>query len=508
MKRWIVSVLVVGVALGMLSAGLAWAQGLGGARVGVQGIAGSGFSYQGYLEENGVPANGTYDFRFRLFDAATGGTQVGPTVVRSDVAVEKGRFTVQLDFGDVFDGRALWLEVGVRPGTSTGAYTSLSPRQALRAAPMALTLRPGAVISDVFLPATQGGEARTLTVRQGEMYTLTLGYTKNLTGSGGLVWEGRAALRIDAGPAYAGNTIAGDFYTGIRVETRGQDATPILAFMQGTASDLMGAVEGHALATSTRVAGVYGSTNSPRGWGVWGDGPGTGVMGTSGQGFGGYFRASKAQPAAVSGHVVVIENTGPDTTDGPDGLAIVLTNVGTPSGAHNYITFFKKDGPDADTDPDAGGRIEGNGSGGVTYQTTGADFAEMLPATAGLEPGDVLVIGPDGRLTRSTAAYQANVVGVYSRAPGFLGDRSGPEGDAGEVPVALVGVVEVKASAENGPIRPGDVLVTSDTPGHVMRTDPVRVNGVPVYPSGAIVGKALEGLEAGTGTILMVVLLH
>ena len=39
-----------------------------------------------------------------------------------------GLFTVLLDFGVIFDGTALFLEIGVRPGDSSGAYTVLTPR--------------------------------------------------------------------------------------------------------------------------------------------------------------------------------------------------------------------------------------------------------------------------------------------------------------------------------------------------------------------------------------------
>ena len=48
-------------------------------------------------------------------------------------------FTVQLDFGPVFDGRQFYLEIGVRPGAETGAYTALIPRQPITGAPYACT---------------------------------------------------------------------------------------------------------------------------------------------------------------------------------------------------------------------------------------------------------------------------------------------------------------------------------------------------------------------------------
>ena len=99
---------------------------------------GTGFTYQGSLNVSGTPANGTYDFEFRLYDALNGGSQVGGAVSLGDVVVTNGLFTVLLNFGNVFDGTALYLEIGVRPGASTGAYTNLTPRQSLSAAPYAM----------------------------------------------------------------------------------------------------------------------------------------------------------------------------------------------------------------------------------------------------------------------------------------------------------------------------------------------------------------------------------
>jgi len=98
---------------------------------------GTEFTYQGVLADAGTPAAGLFDFRFLLYRAPVGGTQVGSIVYVEDLAVTEGRFTTQLDFGAVFDGTALWLEVSVRDGGLTGTYTVLSPRQELTAAPFA-----------------------------------------------------------------------------------------------------------------------------------------------------------------------------------------------------------------------------------------------------------------------------------------------------------------------------------------------------------------------------------
>ncbi|MBE7519859.1 MAG: hypothetical protein HS107_11515 [Thermoflexaceae bacterium] len=102
-------------------------------------VMGDSFTYQGRLTEGGGPASGVYDLRFILYDAESGGTQVGSTVAVNDVAVAAGLFTVSLDFGTgVWNGDARWMEIAVRPGASSGTYTVLSPRQAVGSTPYAL----------------------------------------------------------------------------------------------------------------------------------------------------------------------------------------------------------------------------------------------------------------------------------------------------------------------------------------------------------------------------------
>lgn len=98
---------------------------------------GTAFTYQGRLVDGDAPANGSYDLRFILYTADSGGSQAGATQLIADLAISEGYFTVLLDFGAVFNGQELWLEVSVRPGSSTGAYSVLSPRQPLTTAPYA-----------------------------------------------------------------------------------------------------------------------------------------------------------------------------------------------------------------------------------------------------------------------------------------------------------------------------------------------------------------------------------
>src|SRR5208282_4754801 len=119
------------------------------------------------------------------------------------------------------------------------------------------------------------------------------------------------------------------------------------------------------------------------------------------------------------------------------------------------------------------------------------------------EPGDLMVIDPDkpGSFLKSNQPYSTLVAGVYSTKPGFVG-RKHPASDpasADEVPMAMVGRVPTKVTAENGPIKVGDLLVTSSKPGYAMKgTDHDRMLG-------AVIGKALGSLDSGTGAIEVLV---
>ncbi|MBL8999620.1 MAG: tail fiber domain-containing protein [Phycisphaerae bacterium] len=145
---------------------------------------GTAFTYQGVLRETGLPASGEYDLRFRLFNAASGGAQVGSTICRDNVSVTSGLFDVSLDFGSsAFTGSARWLEVSVRAGgptgnCGTGPYTTLSGRTALGPA-------PGAIFSNL-----AGGAVGTFTILEGSPARVSFGTS------------GLCTLGIDsAGPA-------------------------------------------------------------------------------------------------------------------------------------------------------------------------------------------------------------------------------------------------------------------------------------------------------------------
>jgi hypothetical protein len=99
----------------------------------------SAFTYQGQLMESGTPANGVFDYQFRLHAGANPiGLPLG-TVLVEDTPASNGLFTVQLDFGaNAFNGSPRWLQISVRPGTNAGAYAPLTPLQPVTATPYAI----------------------------------------------------------------------------------------------------------------------------------------------------------------------------------------------------------------------------------------------------------------------------------------------------------------------------------------------------------------------------------
>lgn len=153
-------------AAAVLAAAIGWMM------AGVSGAnepASTAFSYQGRLTEQGLPADGAYEFDFRLYDAPGGGNLVASIPGPYGIDVANGYFTARLDFGPAaFRGVQLFLEIGVRPESDVPSpYTVLNPRQELTATPYA-----SVALNSPFL-------------REGS----------------GLYYEGRMALGSDAPPS-------------------------------------------------------------------------------------------------------------------------------------------------------------------------------------------------------------------------------------------------------------------------------------------------------------------
>jgi hypothetical protein len=320
-------------------------------------------------------------------------------------------------------------------------------------------------------------------------------------------------------------------------------------------------VAGRADASSGQVYGVHGRSDSAAGAGVYGYAPGQGVWGTSAssggigvrgtntsfdpggigvsgssyygigvQGLGGNGVGVKGEGngfAAVEarnysdGHGVYAE------TDGPgEGGTAVYAQANDPGGialwgnsdSDDATLVLRNDGSGdlirgfSHGDWEFRFRVENDGRTTVPVLeiTGGIDLAEQFDVAAAsgeVTPGLVVCIDVDhpGRLVVCTQAYDRTVAGVVSGAggiePGMVLGQEGSPAD-GDYPVALTGRVYVWADATAGPIRPGDLLTTSATPGYVMAvSDYGRAQG-------AVIGKAMSSLDEGVGLILVLVSLQ
>lgn len=157
----------------------------------------------------------------------------------------------------------------------------------------------------------------------------------------------------------------------------------------------------------------------------------------------------------------------------------------------------------------AGGIVFPNGvqTEAYTGTTCGGDYAESVDVTGDrkhYEPGDLLVIDPDapGKFLKSAEPYSTLVAGIYSTKPGTVGRRQLTPKSPEEVPMAMMGIVPTKVTAENGAIKTGDLLVSSSKVGYAMKgTARSKLTG-------AVIGKALGSLDSGTGTIEVLVTLQ
>ncbi|NOZ96095.1 MAG: hypothetical protein GXP47_15350, partial [Acidobacteria bacterium] len=258
-------------------------------------------------------------------------------------------------------------------------------------------------------------------------------------------------------------------------------------------------VVGEATNTANVTNGVFGLANSPKGHGVygWNMSTGSGARGIVGEteGAGGWASGVFGTASATT----AIGVTGWNTSNGPGlyawsetGNALIVKGTGTGDLAEIY-------------DHKVGLRWKVTHAGEVyadgSFHSNGADFAEMYPADGKLDPGTVVGIGSDGKLEPATAKRARAVMGVVSDRPTIVGGSTiDVDGNSGKVAVAILGIVEVRASAASGPIHPGDLLCAGSEPGTAEKA-------VWAYP-GTIIGKALEALPSGTGSIRMLVTLR
>ena len=408
---------------------------------------GTAFTYQGRLNDGGSPAQGTYDFQFILYDAVVGGAQVGPLLTRDDVAVSSGLFTLSLDFGAVFGASKRWLEIGVRPGASTGVYTPLAPRQELSAAPAALysersALTPWTGITGV--PAgfadgvdhDSGGTVTSVTAGAGltgGTITTSGALAVAFAGVGSAASAARSDHHHDGAYAAAAHDHFGAAWTGaaspgLSLTTSGavglsgtgssrgvwgvaDHPTGVAYGVLGTSASVNGrGVFGQATAASGLAYGVQGETTSPSAAGVWGramapTGLASGVFGStaspSGRGVTGQVTATSGQPIGVRG----------DASSAPQGIGV------SGESAQSWGIYGETVG---------GGGVAGRASAttgstvgvqGTVFSTTGTGVRGESLATSGLSYG---VYG-DARSAAGYAGYfsgRAHVTGTLSKGGG------------------------------------------------------------------------------------------
>ncbi len=269
-----------------------------------------------------------------------------------------------------------------------------------------------------------------------------------------------------------------------------------------------------------KAAGVSGEGSGLRGLGVWGWASGSsglnyGVYGetASPDGFAGYFAGGKNYFGGRVGIGTTAPDTklhvegGTDTSPTGGGYLVLGSTTGLNISIDDNEIMARNNGA---TETLFLNRQGGNVQVPVLEITGGSDLSEQFEINAthvAAEPGMVVCIDPDsaGELAVSRNAYDRTVAGVISGAggvnPGMLMGQRGSLAD-GQHPVALTGRVYVWSDASNGAIKPGDLLTTSDTPGHAMKvTDRSRATG-------AIIGKAMTGLSDRAGLVLVLVSLQ
>jgi hypothetical protein len=449
-------------------------------------------SYQGVLTDpQGEPLNGTFAMRFSLFQAASGGAPIFESATLN-VNVTGGLFNVGLPAPQtVYDGGPLWLSVIINEEV-------LSPRQQIQPTAYAMSLRPGATVRQVAtgtavrVESTEGiGLHGT-----GQVYGLYGSNVGSAQGSGyGGYFESATGIGV-YGSSTALPTSQNQYVPG--VHGRSEHGVGVYGQRIGSGVGVFG--------QATTGFGVYGTSS---GDGVLGVGSSHGVYGSSagaapGSGYGGYF--TSATGIGVAGR----------TTANPTG-----NNVYAP-GVHGYSQHGAAILGEAGSGTSAfAGAFLGNvfvqGNLTVTGSKTGyvVDIARNNSPES-LERGDLVVVTgvtspvvgeiPVPLVRKADSEGSRAVIGVVdavyhvaeSEHSRLLTELVEP-GDY--LSIVTLGVFQaIKVDAGYGAIEPGDLLVSSPTPGHAMRADDPR--------TGTVIGKALEALETGTGTIAVMVTLQ
>lgn len=450
---------------------------------------GSSVVYQGRLDDGGAPANGTYDFEFRLFDAATLGAQVGAFDTQSNVSVTDGLFTVTLSFGaNVFTADARWMDIRVRPGASGGAHTILSPRQRVQPAPVAqVALKSLADVSWTL----SGDDLENNNVGDVGINVSSPAAKLHVRAEGTTQFQPPNVLRLTGVyPGTLGDITAFLDLKGTQIHAVENNVFKTLALQPDGGSVGIGltSTSDTKLHVSRSVAGVYNSDlsfedvmieDAGNAWlGLYSDNVGNVGSGIT---FG------EKVPFAGGGDNLLKWGIYARTTDNVGDLVVTFGNDPNPTANEKMLQI----------DRDGTTKVK-------VLEILGADMAERFPTTDSVEPGHVVMIDANttGQLCLARGAYNTRVAGVVSGAGNLpvgaiLGNLKGHDDGP---PVALTGRVWTMCDAGENAIEPGDLLTSSDTPGHAMKAvDRERRQG-------AVIGKAMSRLAAGERGLVLVLI--
>jgi len=451
------------------------------------------WTYQGRLMDSNSPADGLYDFQFKLYSNANpmNAMQQGSTIDMNDVDVIDGYFTVELDFGsDVFNGDARWLEIAVRLSGSNDVHTILSPRHQVTSAPYAIR----AQIADSTVDGVTGSGSTNRLAKFTD--------TKILEDS--VIYES------------GGNVGIGTTSPASKLQVQGSNNDPIIRvtnsgsgyglYSQASSLGVYGEASGNSgrgvcgNASGNNGLGVYGSTSGSSGRGVYGFASATGDV----TNYGGFFSAFGNNGRGVYGSATGSKGRG------------VYGYASKTGNYYNYGGYFEAVG---DRGCGVYGEASGsNGSGVYGYASNTGDFQHyggyfqangkngtgVYGKATGTDGQGIvgLATGSDGRGVMGIAPSSSGInYGVYGQTKSmegyagfFEGGKNYFEGNVGIGTTSPVTKLHVEGSSDSA------IMGKNTGFGHGVRGDAatyIGAAGVVGNAEGSY-GKGVYGEATGT----------